>query len=330
MPKKEPKALAVVDAATPSAPNTPLPIISGSADSLISQAIAVGASIDTIERLMVLRKDIRAENAKEEFNRAMAAFQAACPVIEKTKEVKTNAGKVAYKYAPIESIVDQVKDLLQEHGFRYSTTIEFEGELVKAVCRVVHELGHEEVSVMPVPLGAATAIMSQSQRVAAASTFAKRYAFLNAFGIMTGDEDNDARKTEDDTPRAPTLADRVAAEKLQKEAAQNRAAPSAPPVAVPKAPVVPEDTIIPGKIRTDQMKKLHAAWGEYAQLAGIGAKDSKPKRQELMKQMFAIDSSTNLTERQADELYDRIVSMSETARAFGPAEEKARAAGEGF
>ena len=35
--------------------------------------------------------------------------------------------------------------------------------------------------------------MSQTQVEAAALTFAKRYAFCNAFGILTGDEDTDAK-----------------------------------------------------------------------------------------------------------------------------------------
>lgn len=44
---------------------------------------------------------------------------------------------------------------------------------------------------MEVPLGNKTQVMSDTQLYAAASTFAKRYAFCNAFGIMTGDEDNE-------------------------------------------------------------------------------------------------------------------------------------------
>src|SRR3990167_6037487 len=77
---------------------------------------------------------------------------------------------------------------------------------VKAFCRVVHTLGHEEVSEIEVPLGNKTDIMSQSQVVAAASTFAKRYAFLNAFGIMTGDEDNDTADQRGDAPVARKVA----------------------------------------------------------------------------------------------------------------------------
>lgn len=171
----------------------------GSVDALLSQAVAAGADIGTLERLMALRKDMLAEEAKKAFNKAMAEFQSECPVINKTKSVSTKSGDEAYKYAPIESVISQVKTIIQKHGFRYSTTMELseDGTLVKAFCRVVHELGHEEVSVMEVPLGGQTAVMSKSQVVAAAQTFAKRYAFLNAFGIMTGDTDNDAAKVKE-------------------------------------------------------------------------------------------------------------------------------------
>ncbi len=178
---------------------TPTSITAG-ADALLSQAVATGATIDTLERLMKLRREMLAEEAQKAFNKAMAEFQAECPVIAKTKSVKTNDGKLAYKYAPIESAVLQVKELIQKHGFRYSTTMKLKDGNVIAYCRVVHELGHEEVSEMEVPLGNKTQIMSQSQVVAAASTFAKRYAFLNAFGIMTGDEDNDTADQRGDAP----------------------------------------------------------------------------------------------------------------------------------
>lgn len=165
-----------------------------SAEQFIQQAIAANAPIDTIERLMTLREKMNAETAKKAYNDAMAAFQAECPIIKKTKSVNTKSGGKAYSYAPIESVILQVKHLLQKHGFRYSTSIVFANSQVKAICHVTHSLGHTESTEMEVPLGNKTDVMSQSQVVAAASTFAKRYAFLNAFGIMTGDEDTDATK----------------------------------------------------------------------------------------------------------------------------------------
>lgn len=174
--------------------SSPVPVQTGKfdAEQLISTAIEKNVPVETMERLLAMRKDLRAEAAKEDYDRAMAAFQAECPTIAKTKEVKTKSGQVAYRYAPIDSIVEQVKLPLQRNGFSYSTNMELLPTGVKVSVKTTHSGGHSEVTEMTVPLGTKTDIMSASQVVAAAQTFAKRYAFCNAFGIMTGDEDNDA------------------------------------------------------------------------------------------------------------------------------------------
>jgi hypothetical protein len=44
--------------------------------------------------------------------------------------------------------------------------------------------------------------MTDTQKYGARNTFAKRYAFMNALGILTGDEDTDAREL---TKKAPKL-----------------------------------------------------------------------------------------------------------------------------
>ena len=162
------------------------------AEALIAKAIEKNVSVETMERLLVMRRELKAEYAKEQFDNAMAKFQAKCPTIRKTKEVKTRAGVVAYRYAPLESIVEQVKELLKTHGFSYAVQTETLNGSVKAICIVKHRFGHSDQSSITVPLGNKTDIMSQTQVVAAALTFAKRYAFCNAFGILTGDEDTDA------------------------------------------------------------------------------------------------------------------------------------------
>lgn len=164
---------------------------------LIAQAIEKNTPVETMERLLSIAKDMKAEWAKEQFTRAMAAFQAECPTIEKTKAVYTKTGQLAYKYAPLESIVEQVKEPLQKNGFSYSTNMELQEAGVKVFVKATHISGHSEVTEMNVPFGTKTNVMSDSQVVAAAQTFAKRYAFCNAFGILTGDEDTDARPLED-------------------------------------------------------------------------------------------------------------------------------------
>lgn len=171
------------------------------ANALISQAIVNNVPVETLERLLAMKEKIDAENARRAFNRAMAKFQSECPTITKTKEVKTKTGIVAYRYAPIESIVEQVKPYLESNGFSYSTNMEVLPAGVKVSCKVVHVEGHSETSEMEVPLGSKTEIMSASQVTAAASTFAKRYAFCNAFGILTGDEDNDGQTDRVEQPK---------------------------------------------------------------------------------------------------------------------------------
>lgn len=168
-------------------------------ESLIAQAIDKGVPVETMEKLLSMRRELKAEWAKEEFTKAMAKFQAECPTIVKIKEVHTKAGALAYKYAPIESIVEQVKGVLQENGFSYSTNMDLLDNGVKVSVKVTHISGHSEITEMHVPLGERTQIMNQSQVVAAAQTFAKRYAFCNAFGILTGDEDDDAVSVKQET-----------------------------------------------------------------------------------------------------------------------------------
>lgn len=162
------------------------------AETLIAQAIDSKVPVETMERLLAMRKELKAEWAKEQYDQAMAKFQAECPTIQKTKEVRTSAGTVAYKYAPLEAIVEQVKQYIQQNGFSYSTSMELLESGVVVELRVTHSSGHSESTKMTVPLGNKTNVMSASQVVAAAQTFAKRYAFCNAFGILTGDEDVDA------------------------------------------------------------------------------------------------------------------------------------------
>lgn len=203
MSKNTPQAVEVMPAA-PAAENeesghaVALPPLSGtpSIEALISQAISSGVSVDTMERLLAMRRELKAEKAKEDYDNAMAKFQQECPVIAKTKKVYTNSNQLAYSYAPLESIVSQVKKIIAKHGFSYATQTEtLEGKddtMVRATCIVKHKAGHSESSSMEVPLGNKTNIMSATQVVAAAITYAKRYAFCNAFGILTGDEDTDA------------------------------------------------------------------------------------------------------------------------------------------
>lgn len=168
-------------------------------EDLFRYAIEKGGGVDTMERLMAVRRELNAEQAKRAFDDAMASFQAECPPIAKTKNVKTDAGALAYSYAPFESIIVIVKPCLQKHGFSFTldTDTESKDGWVIAKCKVTHSGGHSVESTAKFPLGAGTRIMSATQVYAAALTFASRRVFCNAFGIVCGQEDQDGQGEKD-------------------------------------------------------------------------------------------------------------------------------------
>lgn len=166
-----------------------------SPEALISLAITKGVDVATLERLVALKEKVDAKNAKIEYDDAMAKFQSECPVIKKGKVVlEKDKQSVRYKYAPLDSIVDQTKEIIAKHGLSYTIRTESDDKFLSAICRVTHTAGHSEDFSFKVPIGNEQ-YMSDVQKYGARLTFAKRYAFCNAFGILTGDDDDDAQST---------------------------------------------------------------------------------------------------------------------------------------
>jgi hypothetical protein len=162
-----------------------------SAESLIFEGIQNGMPVETMEKLLAMRRELKAEQAKREYDIAMANFQDECPIIKNKKSVPTKSGKIAYSYAPIETIVEIVKPILTKHGFSYSIKTATTPEMVTATCISKHTSGHSEETSFSVERGSRTDVMSNSQVTAAALSFATRYALRNAFGITTAGEDRE-------------------------------------------------------------------------------------------------------------------------------------------
>ena len=155
-------------------------------EALIAKAIEKNVPVETMERLLAMRRELQAEWAKEEFDKVMAAFQAECPIIEKTSKV--SFGTTHYSYATLDEIVKQVKELLAKNGFSYTFDTKKTERAITTFCKVKHQAGHMEVSGFEIDIDT-NAKMNISQKDGAASSYGKRYAFCNAFGILTGDED---------------------------------------------------------------------------------------------------------------------------------------------
>lgn len=177
-------------------------------EALIAKAIENNVPVETMERLLVMRRELKAEWAKEQFDLAMAEFQAECPVIEKGKKVdftsKRTGTRTTYNYAPLDEIVRQVGPVIAKNGLSYTIETENTPTMIASIVKVKHISGHSESTRFEVPIDKES-YMNAQQQYGAASTFGKRYAFCNAFGILTGDEDTDAKDIEETIPtNAPT------------------------------------------------------------------------------------------------------------------------------
>lgn len=169
--------------------------VSPTPEMLIKQALDKGVPIETMEKFMIMRKEFREEQAKDAFMRDLAGFQGECPVIKKTKVVMNKDGKtVRYHYAPLDHIVEQISPYLSKWGFSYTiqTVNEKDPPAILSILTAHHIGGHSRTTEFRCPIGS-TDYMTMQQAYASASTFSKRYCLQNGFGVITGDEDDDAQ-----------------------------------------------------------------------------------------------------------------------------------------
>lgn len=164
-----------------------------SPETLISQGIAKGLSVEVMEKLFAMRRELKAEAAREDYYKALALFQQRCPIIKKTNPVFNRDGRsIRYWFAPLDKIIEGCKNQLQEYGFSYNFVTEQKEKSVKVICVSHHLSGHSEKTAVEIPIEP-SAYMSNAQEVATALTYATRYSFRNGFGILTGDDDDDAQ-----------------------------------------------------------------------------------------------------------------------------------------
>lgn len=181
------------------------------AQGFMSAAIAQGASPDAIEKMVDLWQMVEERKAAAAMDRALAQFQSDCPVV--TKERKGYGGH--YKYATLPTIVEQVRPLLTRHGLAFTFASRTHEENVSATCTVTHDKGGQRSSTFECPIdNNQKNSMSMPQRYGAAVTFAKRYALINALGILCADEDDDCFSAADKVDASATNGVAAAKSKL--------------------------------------------------------------------------------------------------------------------
>lgn len=154
---------------------------------LMELAITQNADVDKLEKLMDLQERWEAKEAKKAHTKALSMFKSKCPIIEKTKKAYN------YSYAPLPSIDEQIKGILQECGLSFRFEQSHKGGEIQVACVVTHVDGHSERTMMSAEADN-TGSKNAVQAIGSTNTYLQRYTLIGALGITTADEDDDAAR----------------------------------------------------------------------------------------------------------------------------------------
>lgn len=152
---------------------------------LLEMAVEQGAGVDTLERLTALYERMQQQQAHAALVNALNNFQARCPPILKQNPVEIPNGP-KYSFASLTDIKVAIQPLLDELGLAVSFSVTDDEKHV--TCTIRHRDGATETSQFPIKLDAKMRV-NDSQRMASAVTYARRYALTGALGIDTTDDD---------------------------------------------------------------------------------------------------------------------------------------------
>jgi hypothetical protein len=162
-------------------------------DSLLTLAIEKGVDTDTLEKLISLRNAEIARQAKADFDAEFAKMQAEFVPVGKTNKASDRDGNKLYSYCPIEVILQMAAPIIARHGFAYSWEEEALPTKEKRIWCIISGYGHERRGYVDIPfMEPSTRATNAVQMRGSATTYGKRYSFLNATGIIVAGEDNDA------------------------------------------------------------------------------------------------------------------------------------------
>ncbi len=136
-----------------------------------------------------------------EIAKALAALQAALPVVPKSKTatVRSDKGNYSYTYADLAEIAPLIYPLLSRNGLSFTSypTLNGEGRFVLGY-ELLHVSGESREGQYPLP----DPVSQKPQNVGSAITYARRYCLGAATGLVT-EEDDDAQASSVSKPKAP-------------------------------------------------------------------------------------------------------------------------------
>lgn len=162
------------------------------------------ADLDKLERMLVMKERVDAQNARIAFSHALASARKDMPTIVKDAVVDftSNKGRTHYKHETLAGIAKQIDPILAANGLSYRfRTGQQNG--VSVTCIIEHVQGHlEETTLSASPDQSGN--KNGFQAIGSAVTYLQRYTLKAALGL-SAEVDDDAQSA---APRENTRTER--------------------------------------------------------------------------------------------------------------------------
>lgn len=160
---------------------------------MIDRALESGAGIETLEKLMALQERYEANNAKREYNAAVADARAEIGPISKNRTVdftsKNGGSRTNYKFEDLAEIARTVDPVLAKHGLSYRYRTAQNGNTVRVTCVVSHRDGYSEETSLEAPADN-SGNKNGIQGIGSTITFLQRYTLKAALGLAVANDDD--------------------------------------------------------------------------------------------------------------------------------------------
>ena len=159
-------------------------------DGLIAIALEKGLDTETLEKLIALRNAELARQAKAAFDEEFAKMQRDFVPVGRSRQATNDQGRKLYSFCPLEDILLANAPIIAAHGFSYKWSEEALPSKEKRIYCIVSGYGHEERAYVDIPVIEGNKATNAIQQRGSATSYGKRYSFLNAFGIIIAGEDD--------------------------------------------------------------------------------------------------------------------------------------------
>lgn len=177
----------------------PVPSTAMTPMAMVAQAVASGASIETLEKLLALQERFEAGQARKAFDNAVSAAKGEIKPIVKDKTVGyegRGGGKTSYTHETLGQIASMIDPILHAHGLSYRYRAAQGEKGISVTCVLSHRDGFSEETTLSAGADSSGS-KNTIQAIGSTTTYLQRYTLKLALGLATTDRDDDGARSQE-------------------------------------------------------------------------------------------------------------------------------------